>query len=341
MTDLRASPVLGVVVIGRNEGARLGRCLASVRVAGNVPIVYVDSGSSDGSPALAREHGAEVVILERGAGFSMARGRNAGFERLLALWPTVELVQFLDGDCELALGWLERARREMAEQPDAAVVSGRRRERRRQANIYHRLMDMEWDTPVGEVEACHGDAVMRVAALRRVGLFDERLIAGEEPELCVRLRAAGRRVLRVAAEMSKHDAAITSFEEWWRRCVRSGHAYAQGVERHGLGYDPSARRQLLRPWLWLLGVPLAVLAALPLLGAWAFAGLLVYPLHAAKVLLARWRRGDSLPDAALYAVFNAIGRVPALLGQAGFWIAHLRGRSSSLIEYKRDARGAP
>ncbi len=41
--------MLGVVVIGRNEGERLRRCLESV--LGATPgVVYVDSGSSDGSP---------------------------------------------------------------------------------------------------------------------------------------------------------------------------------------------------------------------------------------------------------------------------------------------------
>ena len=41
---------LGAVVIGRNEGARLERCLDSLQ--GTVAcIVYADSGSEDGSVA--------------------------------------------------------------------------------------------------------------------------------------------------------------------------------------------------------------------------------------------------------------------------------------------------
>jgi hypothetical protein len=43
----------GVVVIGRNEGQRLITCLGSVSTAAKV--VYVDSGSTDGSVQAARE----------------------------------------------------------------------------------------------------------------------------------------------------------------------------------------------------------------------------------------------------------------------------------------------
>jgi GT2 family glycosyltransferase len=341
MSRSARSSTLGVVVIGRNEGARLARCLGSLRAAEpGGPIVYVDSGSADGSVELARAQGADVVVLDPSSGFTMARGRNAGIRRLLERMPELELIQFLDGDCELQPGWLEQGRLAMQARPDAAVVSGRRRERHRDANLYHRLMDMEWDTPIGEVDACHGDAMMRVAFLRTTGLFDESLIAGEEPELCERLRAAGGRILRLPVEMSLHDAAIDRFRQWWRRGLRSGHAEAQGAARHGWSRDRAATRALLRPWLWVFFFPLAILASALVFGGWALAATLVYPLHSAKIALARWRRGDSLADSALYALFVLIGRVPTWLGHWSFWLTRLRGRPSALIEYKGDARGA-
>ena len=333
-----SAATLGIVVIGRNEGARLARCLASVREAGPPgPVVYVDSGSTDGSAALAQAQGADVVALDPGPGFTMARGRNAGVRRLLERAPEALWIQFLDGDCELRPGWLDEGMRAMQRHPDAAVVSGRRRERHRDANVYHRLMDMEWDTPVGEVLECHGDAMMRVAFLRRAGLFDESLIAGEEPELCGRLRAAGGRILRLPAEMSLHDVAMDGFGSWWRRCLRSGHAEAQRAARHGWRQDA---RTLVRPWLWVFALPLATAAAAVVIGPVALAALSIYPLHAVKIALARQRRGDSTSDAALYALFVLIGRLPTWLGHVGYWTARLRGRRSSLIEYKGAARGA-
>ena len=334
-------PTLGVVVIGRNEGARLARCLASLSAGPTVhPIVYVDSGSTDGSLALARAHGADVVELDPTSGFTMARARNAGMGRLLDRIPDLELIQFLDGDCELRPTWLEHGQRTMQAFPDAAAVSGRRRERHREANIYHRLMDMEWDTPIGEVAACHGDAMMRVAFLRAAGPFDERLIAGEEPELCARLRTAGGRILRVDAEMSLHDVAIDRFGQWWRRCLRSGHAEAQAAGRHGWLHDKAASRVLLSAWLWVFFVPLGIAVGTRLLGGWALAMFLVYPLHTAKIALGRRRRGASVADSLLYALFVQVGRFATWLGHWSYWLTRLRRRPSTLIEYKTGARNA-
>ena len=161
---------LGVVAIGRNEGERLRRCLLSLaRVGQGVASVYVDSGSTDGSVELARSMGVEVVELDMTRPFSAARARNAGFERLEEIAPAVEYVMFLDGDCEVADGWLDRAQAELEARPKAAVVCGRRRELFPEHSVYNRLADLEWDTPIGEAIACGGDSVIRAEAFEAVG----------------------------------------------------------------------------------------------------------------------------------------------------------------------------
>src|SRR4051812_26981123 len=96
---------VGVVAIGRNEGERLRRCIDGL-VGRGVSIVYVDSGSTDDSNAMARSREVEVVELDMSRPFTAARARNAGFERLSRINPGVRFVQFLDGDCEIADGWL-------------------------------------------------------------------------------------------------------------------------------------------------------------------------------------------------------------------------------------------
>ena len=65
----------GAVVIGRNEAERLRHCLNSL-LGGGLTIVYVDSDSVDGSAALARSLGAEVVQLDLSRPFTAARARN-------------------------------------------------------------------------------------------------------------------------------------------------------------------------------------------------------------------------------------------------------------------------
>jgi GT2 family glycosyltransferase len=204
--DARAD--VGVVAIGRNEGERLKRCLRSVLDQAR-RVVYVDSGSTDGSVEFARSLGVEVVELDMDRPFTMARGRNAGFERLLERDPAIRFVQFVDGDCEVCPGWIERARSALLERPEVAAVSGRRREIDPGASIYNRLTDQEWDMPIGEVRQCGGDVMIRAEALEAVGGYNEAMIAGEEPELSVRLRRAGGVIRRLDAEMTLHDAAMT------------------------------------------------------------------------------------------------------------------------------------
>ena len=117
---------IGLVAIGRNEGERLCRCLESV--VGQVErIVYVDSGSTDGSLEFARSLGVDVLELDSSKPFASPRSRNEGFDRLLELEPDIDFVQFIDGDCELVDGWLERAEQTLVERPDVAVVCSRRR----------------------------------------------------------------------------------------------------------------------------------------------------------------------------------------------------------------------
>src|ERR1700732_2628991 len=97
----------GLVAIGRNEGERLKRCLQSGAAA--VIIVYVDSGSSDGSVEWAKGTGADVIELDRAIPFTAARARNHGFRRIRELAPQIKYVQFVDGDCELDRKWPDQA----------------------------------------------------------------------------------------------------------------------------------------------------------------------------------------------------------------------------------------
>ena len=119
---------LGIVTIGRNEGERLCRCLNSL-VGHGLTVVYVDSNSTDGSVELAHSLDVEVVQLDLSQPVCVPRARNEGFERLCQVNPEVRFVQFVDGDCEMVEGWLDRARQVLENRPDVALVTGRRRER--------------------------------------------------------------------------------------------------------------------------------------------------------------------------------------------------------------------
>ena len=311
--------VIDAVVIGRNEGARLLVCLRSLQ--GQVRrLVYVDSGSSDGSVATARALGAEVVALDMTQGFTAARARNAG----LALLDAPDFVQFVDGDCEVAPGWIAAALAAFAAHPAAVAICGRRRERFPEASVYNALADAEWATPVGQAAACGGDALMRFAAVRAVGGYREDLIAGEEPELCLRLRRAGGEIWRIDAEMTLHDAAMLRFSQWWRRSVRAGHAFAEGAALHGTGPERHWVAEARRALIWGLLLPVGiVIAGLLHPAAWVLA--LLYPLQWARLA----RRGG-----AAWASFSIIGKFAEARGALGYWLGRARGRRRGLIEYR-------
>ena len=331
---------LRAVAIGRNEGERLRRCLASL--AGRAArVVYVDSGSSDGSVALARGMGAEVVELARDVPFTAARARNVGIARLRQIMPDLELIQLVDGDCEVVAGWLELAERAIRQDPRLAVVCGRRRERHPNASVYNRLCDLEWNTPIGLTDACGGDALMRAVAVAEVGGFSDDLIAGEEPELCLRLRRRRWRILRVDADMTLHDANMTRFGQWWRRSLRAGYAYAEGAARHGGGPERYWVHEARSNWFWGIGVPLiAVSMAVPTAGlSLSLSG--AYLLLRRRVHRAMQRRGIPESDAALGSRFIVLGKFPQCLGQARYWATRLAGERGHLIEYKGVAAETP
>lgn len=313
---------IGAVAIGRNEGERLRRCLASLTpIAGR--IVYVDSGSTDGSVALAKAAGAEVVELDLSAPFTAARARNVGFAQLMTgRAPT--FVQFIDGDCELQPDWMAQARASLETHKAVAIVCGRRRERHPEASIWNGLIDREWDTPIGEAKACGGDALMRVAAFEEVGGFDPTLIAGEEPELCVRLRQANWQVWRIDAEMTLHDAAMKRMSQWWKRTERAGHASAEGAALHGHLPERHGVARTRRALLW--GAVLPVVAFIgTVLSPWALLLLLAYP---AQVLRLSRREGW------VGALFLTLGKFPEAKGAISYALHRLKRTKATLIEYK-------
>ncbi len=325
---------IGLVAIGRNEGQRLRECLVSAtnKVA---RVVYVDSGSTDGSLELARAIGADTVELDLSTPFTAARARNEGFNRLLELAPDIEFVQFVDGDCEVVDGWIDRAKSELTAKPNIAAVCGRRRERYPTATIYNQLCDIEWDTAIGETKACGGDSMIRATAFQQVEGFNPALIAGEEPEMCLRLREKDWKILRLDAEMTMHDAQMTNFTQWWKRSQRAGYAYAEGSWMHGKKPDRHWVKETKSIWLWGLIIPALVLAmAWPTKG-WSLLILTGYPLVTYRTYNYYQKHRDiTTKNAAIYAVSCVLAKFPQLQGQIQFHQRRLLGQQSQLIEYK-------
>lgn len=330
--DASHGQMIGIVAIGRNEGQRLRRCLESV-IARDVPIVYVDSGSSDGSAALARSIGVDVIELDDSRPYTAARGRNAGWRHLRESSCAVEFVQFLDGDCVLCAGWLEEAIAFFQTRSDVAVVCGRLREEGVSSSLYARLCDIEWNVPEGETASCGGIAMMRLGALAAVGGFKPDLIAGEEPELCLRLRDAGWNIVRLGIDMAYHDAAITRFAQWWVRAVRSGYGLAEGFAMHGRGPARYRRREVLSILFWALLLPVAVAALAWPTNGWAMTGCALYPLQWWRIARTNANRCESRAGAQVYAVFIIVCKWAELWGLFRYTFYHVRRNAACFIAH--------
>ncbi|MDF3128247.1 glycosyltransferase [Kiritimatiellaeota bacterium B1221] len=327
---------VGIVTIGRNEGERLKRCLNSL--SGKIAhMVYVDSGSTDGSGDFARSLNVDVVELDMTKPFSMARGRNAGAKRLLELQPELKYIHFVDGDCEVVPEWIPTAFAYLEAHPDVWVVCGRRRERFPENSIYNMMCDIEWNSPVGEAKSCGGDALMRAEAFQSVGGFEEALIAGEEPELCLRLRKAGGKIQRLDAEMTLHDANILQFKPWWKRNLRGGYGASDVIERLK---STTPREEI--PFfslvksapVWSIGwLAVTVLPGLmhPLL---CLPGLGLWGLQSFRIAKSVESRAAGFKQAWIYGIFTLIGKWPQWLGILKYRRDLKSGKVITLIEYK-------
>ncbi|MEQ9692728.1 glycosyltransferase [Shimia sp. SDUM112013] len=317
-----------VVVIGRNEGQRLVACLASLS-AQDVAIIYVDSGSTDNSIEEARKVGATVVDLDTSVPFTAARARNAGVDALREA-GLPDYIQFIDGDCSVESGWISHARLALDTHPEMGIVTGWRSEIYPTQSIYNDLCEFEWHRPAGDIEACGGDMMVRSTAFEQVGGFDPTVIAAEDDEFCVRVRAAGWRAHRLPQSMTRHDAAMTRFGQWWQRAVRSGHGFAQVGFLHPEYFVPERRR------VWLFGAVLPLLFVLGLLfsGILTLAVLGAYILSYSRTVKGLTAQGLEPARARHHAVFLSLSKFPNFLGMMTFYWRRYKGRSMRIIEYK-------
>lgn len=322
----------GIVVIARNEGERLKRCLASAQGQAK-HLIFADSGSTDGTPEHARSVGVDVVSIERP--YCQPRGRNAGFRRLLELDPAIKYVFFMDGDCILVPGFLEQAHATLEGDPGLAAVCGRRLELEPDATPYNTVVHLEWNTQVGSSD-CGGDMMVRADVLRDLTGYREDMVSGEDFELCHRMKKAGHRVLRIDADMTKHDVALKTFGKWWWRHARGGYSFAHATALNLDSPDWHKVRLMGSIVMWSLVMPFGALVLAPVtLGGSVNAYLAANGLMFYRIRKHRIRDlHDDPSHANTYALYLVIGKFAELHGIGWFLWRHLRGRGMSYFDYK-------
>lgn len=188
---------LSVVLIARNQERTIGLLIESVlRETADLCVremILVDSASSDRTVEIALEYPIAVLGLPDRAWLCPAAGRYAGFAS-----TTGSNVLFLDGDMELCERWLSSALDALSKAPFLAAVAGRVIDAER--GIAELPTDplrpqMFEGEAAWEVPHSAGAAVYRRAALEEVGCFNPYLRSDEEPELALRLRDRGFKIL--------------------------------------------------------------------------------------------------------------------------------------------------
>lgn len=330
------NPFLSVVVIGRNEGMRLERCLRSVREmtnpGGDVELIYVDSASTDNSLQVAESFGAKVLSVKP-VRPTAAIGRNAGWR--VAYSP---LVLFLDGDTILDPDFVISCLPAFEDQTVVAIC-GNRREIYPEQSWYNRILDLDWISPPGVTDFCGGDALFRRTALVEAEGYDEGLIAGEEPELCRRLRGKGYKILHLDCPMTGHDLAMTRFAQYWKRATRTGYAYAQVSERFRGSDLPFWEEDAARNRSRALQIPLIFIAGV--LGSLLLRNWIPFALMTCFFLLisirsamkAAWKT-KGIPTLLIYGLHSHLQQIPIYLGQRQYRTDKRMGRVRGLIEYK-------
>ncbi len=326
-------PSLSVVVIGRNEGERLPRCLQSIRDAdyprSNLEVIYVDSDSTDGSSARAERLGAKVISL-KSPPLNAAAARNAGF-RL----ASCDLIHFLDGDTIVHASWLKTAVRAM-DDLTVACVFGRREEVAPCATIFNFWAHHDWYRPPGVAHFCGGDALFRRHVLDSANGFDETLIAGEEPDLCFRIRhCQDMNILCLDAPMVLHDINMTRWQEYWLRSVRTGYAKAAvGIRYHGIPWwQPTRWREPIHAFaVILVGASSLALWSLIPLAIWVTLVVAIFSRNVTRVR----PRFCSARGACLYVLHQYIAKLPITIGMCRFWLARALARPQQVIEYRME-----
>jgi GT2 family glycosyltransferase len=326
---------IGFVVIGRNEGERLKISLKAIkRLCESVSIVYVDSGSSDGSVQFAQSIGVQVVELDMSTPFTAARARNSGFNSLCLLNKSIKYVQFLDGDCELQSGWIAAATRSLDEDASKAVVSGRRRERYPTASIFNSLIDIEWNTPIGETRAVLGDMFVRVEAFEKINGFNPEIIAAEDDDFCIRVRRHGYTVYRLDHSMSLHDANLTTLRQWFKRAKRCGHGYANINHLHGETNSNYFKRELNSAMVWGALFPATAGVTFILYAPATPIFVILWFLAVFRTTARRFALGTRLTLALAYGFLIFLSKFAEVAGIVSYWKSNKLNQRPVLIEYK-------
>lgn len=281
MTDGSAPPIVTIGIKALNEARHIAATIDSAIAAASTvggEVLLADSGSEDGTVAVAGAYPVRIVQLADRSARSCGAGAQLAFQHC-----GTEFFCLIDGDMVLRPDFLAAAIRFLKENASVAGVGGGVIERNLETEEFRiraAAMAREHHRRDGLVDRLDGGGVYRVAAIRSVGYFsDPNLKSFEEFDLGARLRRAGWTLARIPIDAVEHHGhGGNGYRLLWRR-LRSGQLSGAGqVLRGAIGqrHLPLVLRQLKHLhvaaaiWLWWLIVVGAAVSApvalVPLIG---------------------------------------------------------------------------
>ncbi len=273
---------VSVVIPARDRAGALASTLAAL--SGVPRVLVVDDCSHDAGAirAVAEEHGAELLRLERNLGPSGAR--NAGLARV-----GTPYVCFVDSDVRLTGEAVARLLRHFAD-PRVALVAPRILGLRESGGAIARYESLRSSLDRGPVSALVRPrspvawlpAAALVARVEALGAgFDQELRSGEDVDLVWRLADEGRLVRYDADVVARHDH-LSETGSWARRKAFYGTSAAPLARRHGDHVAPAV----------LTPVSAAVLSVALVQRRWSFAPLAVVSALVTRRLARKLRTSD-------------------------------------------------
>ncbi len=221
-----SEPILGVVIIARNEEKLIARCMHSVLEAlqdfPNAPVILIDSDSSDRTVEIASAFPVSIYRYQADP-LTAGAGRTIGFGRIQARY-----VLFVDGDCAIDKFWPSIAIQTMEKSPNTAAIYGSRREIAKEGIDKPDNGQLDITAYEYEEDGLGGNAMYRTEVLRMVGGFNPFLLGQEESELLGRILAKGYRISKTPQIMYYHYTIRRDTPKDILRRLRRGHFFGSG-----------------------------------------------------------------------------------------------------------------
>jgi len=288
------SQTVGVVVPCKNEIATIRLCLESLRAqTPKVVIVVMDNGSTDGSREVAEQLADQVVDLP---GVPISTLRNAG----AALLADVDVLAFVDADCELASDWLRAG---LAGLETADMVGSRTWAACGAGWVASRWAAIEQQRSHEQSLLWSQHLLVKRETFQALGGFDETMRTGEDADLSARLRRSGGRLSLRNDMVVTHHGFPTSISRFVRREL--WHTNTSGWYGR---MAPKSRTLIGLTAAWL---SVGAVATAALLIRKDVAPLLVWSaLTVPAVPVVGWRAGGSprhsLQDGALMSIWSVV-----------------------------------